>query len=108
MEYLIPVIVFGVFAYLFYTVFTKSGRGKLLGGNIVWSGKRHVLDKTEFTGSKIQFQVHTVATKSEPIIGLELRHTSYGGFSVQPVSLSKEQARLLVNELNEAITHAST
>ena len=81
-----------------------------MGGKIVWSGKEHLFDEAEFSGSKSRIQVHSIDTGGgQPNkVGVELRHTSYMGFSVQPITLTVEQAKVVSEEINQAITNAHT
>ena len=107
MDYLIFFAFLCFMAFVVYMSFSKHGRGKMLGGNIVWSGKYHLIDKHKFTGSKSHIQVHAIKDKSDSDskVGIEVRHTSYGGFSVQPISLTIEQAEEIAKEIQEAIAN---
>lgn len=105
-------IVFCLFmAFVFFMGFSKYGRGKMLGGRIIWSGKEHLLEESKFTGMKSFIQVHGIEGKKpnrEDKVGIELRSKSYMHFSNQPVSITPDQARELIEELRSAIDRINT
>ena len=100
----------GFLAFVIYMSFSKRGRGRMLGGKIKWSGQYHLIDKQKFAGSESRLQVHAIEGKAgeEDKVGLELRHKSYMGFSVQPISLTVEQAKWVAQEIQEAIKNTRT
>lgn len=105
------ILFFGFMAFVFFMGFSKFGRGKMLGGKIIWSGKEHLLEESKFSGMKSLIQVHGVESKkpcSENKVGIEFRSRSYMHFSTHPISLSTEQAKELIEELNSAISKVST
>ena len=110
MEYLVWLFFLGFMGYVIFSAFSKRGRGKMLGGKIVWSGKYHLIDEHKFSGSKSHVQVHAIETKPNeaPKVGIELRHKAYTAFSVQPISLTLEQASEISEELKQAIENART
>jgi len=105
---LIPFL--GFLSFVVFMAFSKYGRGKALGGKIVWSGKEHLLDESS-VGTKFIVQVHGVETKDQlqkNKVGIELRSKSFTHLSIRPVSLSIDQATELSEELNNAIKQVDT
>ena len=105
------VFFFGFMAFVFFMGFSKYGRGKMLGGKIIWSGKEHQIEESKFSGMKSFVQVHGIEGRKvsdENKIGIELRSRSYMHFSTQPISLTTEQAKELIKELDNAINKVST
>ena len=99
------------FGFIAFMSFSRLGRGKMLGGRIIWSGEEHLLETSKFSKFKSFIQIHSVRNVSpdkEPKIGIELRSRSAMHFETRPVSLTIEQAQKLADEIHDAIRHIDT
>lgn len=100
-ELLIPFLMLGGF---FWLLFTKRGKGWILGGEIL-----HTISKQIITPYRIQTRKITIhkllSFKSPPekLVGIEITHPTLMGFSFFPISLTTTEARELITLLEEAL-----
>lgn len=91
------------FLYVLYTMFSKRGRGNLLGGTIIDSSREEITQKVGMIKTTIRAHVIESKTKNKHI-GLEIAATSILSADIKPIKLSKSEAETLVRMLREAIS----
>ncbi|WGL17729.1 hypothetical protein PVT68_05390 [Microbulbifer bruguierae] len=91
----------GFFGLAVWQLFTKNGRGKVLGGSIVETLSEQVVYKK---GAKTtEITVHVIAHgMPQKLVGIEIKEKAFAGFSLKPISLSKAEALRLAKLLTEA------
>lgn len=93
--------VFATFAgYLLYQIATKGLKGAMFGGRINKTYGEIELEKQSFLSGKLK--VHRVESKTGSKIGIEVAHKSMLSFQMVPATLSKEEARRLIQLLTQA------
>ncbi|MBB5212546.1 hypothetical protein [Microbulbifer hydrolyticus] len=98
---LLHFVVIGIFALAIWQHFTKSGRGRALGGTITETISDRVVYKK---GQKTtEITVHVVSqSKPQKLVGIEIKEKFFAGFNMKPISLSKAEALRLSKLLSEA------
>lgn len=92
-----------IIAYVFYTMFTKSGKGRMLGGTIIDSSSEEIIQKSGMLTTAIR--AHVVESKNKiKHIGLEISEGAKLGASFKPIKLSKSEAETLIRMLSEAVS----
>jgi len=100
---IIPIIAIGIIGYVFYSMFTKSGKGKMLGGTIVETTSEEIEQKSGMLTTTVRAHV-VEASAGNKHVGLEISEGAKLGASYKPVKLSRSEAETLVRMLNEAIS----
>ena len=89
-------------SYFVFSVFTKKGRGKMMGGTIVETISTEVVQKEGMQTTTIS--AHVIQPKRGiPHVALEIHEKSKFGFSIRPIQLQREEARTLIRMLDEAV-----
>jgi hypothetical protein len=89
------------FAYVFYSIFSKKGKGRMLGGSIVDTSSDEITQKSGMLTTTIR--AHVVESKSgDKHVGIEISENAKLGASFKPIKLSKSEADTLVRMINEA------
>ncbi|MCK9200718.1 MAG: hypothetical protein M0P59_04400 [Gallionella sp.] len=106
-DYFVLVFVLLFLAWFIFLMFTKKGKGLFFGGNIVETIGDKVGSKRGIVNANVK--VHVIETNL-PIpnkyqVGLELSQSSVASYQMMPVTLSINEAKVLINMLNEAVNY---
>ncbi|NIQ16599.1 MAG: hypothetical protein GTO02_20095, partial [Candidatus Dadabacteria bacterium] len=94
MDNLIYFIFIAFFGYFIYTIFTKSGKGKMFGGEIVKTLDRHIEKRDGIQTIKIK--IHVIKPKDRPHerdIGIELTQSAKLSWNMIPIKLNSSEAK---------------
>lgn len=88
------------FVFIFWSLFSKSGKGRLLGGKILTTAKDEIIKKEGI--SKTALRAHLVEAKDgTKHVGLELSQNAKLAASMTPIKLSKQEAETLISMIRE-------
>ncbi len=102
MDNLVVIFVVGFIAFFIYSVFSKSGKGRMFGGKIIESIDKSITSKKGMSKTKIKLHV-IEKKKGENCVGIELSQSAVLAWSMTPITLTKSDAKLMIDMLNEAI-----
>ena len=107
MEILFTVIVLAFMGLVFLAILTKKGKGLFFGGELVQTVGDKVGGRRGIVNANVK--VHVIKTKLPPPntyqIGLELGQPTFTSTRTAPITLSKREARRLIEMLKEAIEY---
>jgi len=103
MEVLVPLFFLCFIAYFVFSIFTKKGKGRLLGGKIVRTIDTEIKQSKGIARTTIRAHVIDRKKSVENSISIELNQHAFLAWSMMPINLSKEEAKTLVSMLQEAI-----
>jgi hypothetical protein len=92
-----------IIGFVLYTMFTKSGKGRMLGGTIIDSSSEEIIQKSGMLTTAIRAHVVESKTKGKHV-GLEISEGAKLGASFKPIKLSKPEAETLIRMLSEAVS----
>ena len=96
---------FAALGWTIWSLFTKRGRGRMLGGQIIATATGEIVIKDDPVTSTLM--VHAIEAKNgQRHIGIEISDRSIISAHVTPIQLSKSEAESLVRMLNEMIKQA--
>lgn len=99
-SYIFPIVFIGFFVFIFWSMFSKSGKGRLLGGTIIHTANDEIIQTKGIAKSTIR--AHLVETKSgSKHIGIELSESAKLAASMKPIKLTKEEAEKLIRMIQE-------
>ena len=102
-EYFLFLLFLGFSGYALWSMFSKSGRGRMLGGEIIDSAADEIVQKEGALTSTIR--AHVIQTTSNTKhVGLEISENAKLGASFRPMKLSKKEAETLVKMINEVLS----
>ena len=102
MEILVPLF-FAVFiTYFVFSIFTKKGKGRLLGGRIIRTIDTEIKQSKGITRTTIRAHVINTKHEAENSISIELNQHAFLGWSMNAMSLTKSEAKILISMLQEA------
>lgn len=102
-ENISPVVFVAFFAFVMYSMFSKKGKGIMMGGNIVDTANDQIVQSSGMLTTKIR--AHVIQSKSgERHLGLEISENVKLGASMKSVKLSKQEAEKLIGMLNEVVS----
>ncbi|TGD70531.1 hypothetical protein E4634_21015 [Mangrovimicrobium sediminis] len=91
------------FIFVMYSMFTRKGRGMILGGNIVSTSGEEIEQKSGMISRRILS--HTVEAKDgTKHVGIEISENAMLGKSLKSIRLSRQEAEKFVRMLNESIS----
>lgn len=95
-----PFIFLAFMAYVIWSMFSKSGKGRMLGGKILESASNEIVQKNGMV--TLTLRSHLIESSSgRRHIGLELSQNAKLGASMVPIKLSKAEAEKLIGMLRE-------
>jgi hypothetical protein len=104
MEFIAPILFAAFFGYVLWTLFSRKGRGKALGGEIVWSGPEKKVGGTSLSKEVVTVHLIRTSNPSDPFsIGVEYRATALMAASTTPIKLTTEQAGELARDIDKAL-----
>ena len=93
----------GFFAFVLYSMFSKKGKGRMMGGDIVDTATNEIAQSSGMLSTKIR--AHVIQPKSgAKHVSLEISENAKLGASMKPVRLSKQEAQTLIGMLNEVVS----
>ncbi len=96
------IIFIGFMAFVFWSMFSKKGKGRMLGGTIIHTAKYEVV-QTEGIAKTI-IRAHVIETKTgSKHVGLELSESAKLAVSMTPIKLTKQEAESLIYMVKEVI-----
>ncbi|MEO2266820.1 hypothetical protein V1358_05870 [Pseudoalteromonas sp. YIC-656] len=100
MDTILLSIFFGFMGFVLWSMFSKTGKGLMLGGKIVHTANDEI---TQTQGiKKTAIRVHLIETKSgTKQVGIELSDNAKLAASMTPIRLSKQEAETLINMIKE-------
>ncbi len=111
-DFFLPIVVVAFFLYVLWSLLSKAGRGKMLGGSIVRSGAEHTISpRHAFSGFQQKLQVHLVQPVSDgqqKLIGIELRSSSFLSLSAVPMTMQIQEAVEFAEEILEMARAGNT
>ncbi len=89
--------------FFLFLVFTKKGRGLMLGGRIIRTVKGEIKQRAGIARTVIR--VHVIGRKKEPEhrVSIELTQSAILAWSMTPIQLTKPEATKLIAMLSEAV-----
>ena len=93
----------GFMAFILWSLFSSKGRSRQFGGDFAWSSEPHVI-KDGNDGKEVLI-IHKVTPSDQsalPGVGLEYRATATLAASMVPILLTREQARQLARDIENA------
>lgn len=97
-----PIVFIGFFAFVLWSMFSKSGKGRMLGGTIITTAKDEITTSSGI--SKTALRAHAIEAKNgTKHVGLELSQNAKLAASMTPIKLSKQEAETLIAMLREVI-----
>lgn len=88
------------FTFIFWSMFSKKGKGRMLGGSIIHTSSEEIIHTKGIAKSVIR--AHVVETKGgSKHIGIELSENAKLAASMKPIKLTKEEAQKLIRMLSE-------
>jgi hypothetical protein len=100
-DYFFYLVFAGIFVFVLYSLFTKHGKGRMLGGTITETLPDEIVQKKGMVTTTVR--VHVVdSNQPEKLVGVEISESAKLGASFKPISLSKSDALKLAGMLNEA------
>ena len=101
---ILPFAAFAVFAaYVGYSMFSKRGKGRMLGGTIIDTASEEIVQKSGILTTSIK--AHVVETKNqEKLVGLEISENAKLGASFKPIRLTKTEAEKLMRMISETVS----
>lgn len=100
-DYFFYLIFAGIFAFALYSLFTKHGKGRMMGGTITETLPDEIVQKKGIVTTTIK--VHVIdSNQSEKLVGVDISESAKLGASFKPISLSKTDAQKLAHMLNDA------
>ena len=88
------------FAYVLWSMFSKKGKGKMLGGTIIDTAKDEIVQKKGV--ATMALRAHVIEAKDGTRhVGLELSENAKLAASVTPIKLSKKEAETLIGMIRE-------
>lgn len=103
-DYLVFLVFAGVVAFVFHQLATKGLKGLLFGGKIDKTYGEVTLEKRGMLAGKIK--VHKVVSKRGDRVGIELVNRTALSYQLVPATLSKDEARRLIQLLTQATNDA--
>jgi hypothetical protein len=102
-NYIIPIFFVAFISFFLFTVFTKKGKGRMFGGEILETIPDEI--RPNLKGVKTTIKMHVVRKKNEisNSIGIEITDKTFLSWNMRPLTLSKSEAQKLIMMLNEAI-----
>jgi len=98
-----PILVFSLIGFVLYSMYSKSGKGRMLGGTIIKTAREEITQKSGITTRSIRSHVIEKKNSKQRHIGIEIFDSQKLGASLKPVILSKNEAEKLVRMLNESM-----
>jgi ABC-type Na+ efflux pump permease subunit len=99
---ILPIIFFGFFAFVLWSMFSKAGKGRMLGGTIIDTAKDEITSNEGI--AKTALRAHVVEAKNgTKHVGLELSQNAKLAASMTPIKLSKKEAETLIGMLREVV-----
>ncbi len=97
----LPLILFaGFMAFVFWSMFSKKGKGRMLGGSIIHTSSEEIIHTKGIAKSVIR--AHVVESKNgSKHIGIELSENAKLAASMKPIKLTKEEAQKLIRMITE-------
>jgi hypothetical protein len=92
-------------AYFAYSVFTKHGKGRMFGGEIVKTLEPQIAKTKGMVTTKIK--VHVIKPSErlhERDIGIEFSHSAIMGWSMTPITLTAAEALQLKSLIEEGLS----
>ncbi|RNC83166.1 MAG: hypothetical protein ED557_10670 [Balneola sp.] len=87
-------------AFVFWSMFSKKGKGRMLGGSIIHTSSEEIIQTKGIAKSVIR--THVVEAKNgSKHIGIELSENAKLAASMTPIKLTKEEAQKLVRMITE-------
>ncbi|GJM08389.1 MAG: hypothetical protein DHS20C11_06650 [Lysobacteraceae bacterium] len=97
-----PIMFVAFFAFIMWSMFSKAGKGRMLGGVIIDTAKDEITIKRGI--AKMALRAHVVeARNGRRHVGLELSQNAKLGASMTPIKLSRHEAEALIGMLREVI-----
>jgi len=97
MEFLFPILFFGLVGYFIFMIFTKKGRGMILGGKIVKTIDDEIKQREGIGSTTIRVHVIERKKQIDHSVAIELNQHAYLAWSMMPIKLSKDEARQLIS-----------
>jgi hypothetical protein len=97
----IPLLIFfGFMGFVLWSMFSKTGKGRMLGGKIVHTANDEILQTQGM--NKTAIRAHLIETKSgSKHVGIELSDNAKLAASMRPIKLTKQEAESLINMIKE-------
>lgn len=98
------ILVFAAFfVFVLYSMFSKRGKGMMLGGEIVDTATSEIDQSSGMLSTKIR--AHVIRSKTgNKHIGIEISENAKLGASMKPLKLTKREAEKLIGMLNEVVS----
>jgi len=94
-----------VLVWLVYVFFTKRGRGRLYGGEILKEFEG-VSSKRKIVSNSVKVYAVRAANNSRRV-GIDIRTSTFGSYQMIPVSFTASEAKQLAEMLIEAAQHSA-
>lgn len=99
-DIILPLLCLGGLVFFCWSLFSKAGKGRLLGGTIVDTANDEITTKGGL--AKVALRAHVVQTKNgSKHIGLEVFQNSKLAVNLTPINLTKQEAETLIGMLRE-------
>ncbi len=97
----IPLLIFfGFMGFVLWSLFSKTGKGRMLGGKIVYTANDEIVQTQGI--NKTAIRAHLIETKSgSKHVGIELSDNAKLAASMRPIKLSKQEADTLAAMIKE-------
>jgi hypothetical protein len=98
----------GIAAYIAYSVFTKRGKGRMFGGEILKTLLPTISKKRGMMTTKIK--VHLIKPADRPNerdVGIEMSHSAILAWQMTPITLTSQEASQLKELIETALSGAS-
>lgn len=102
MEIFVPLFFVVFIAYFVFSIFTKKGKGRLLGGTIVRTIGTEIKQSKGITRTTIRAHIIDMKHHAENSISIELNQHAFLGWSMNAMTLTKSEAKTLIEMLQEA------
>ncbi len=97
------VVFVAFFLFVMYSIFSKKGKGKMMGGEIVETSANEIVQSSGILTTTIR--THVIKSKTGGRhIGIEISENAKLGASMKPIKLSKQEAEKLIGMLSEAVS----
>ncbi|WP_221801519.1 hypothetical protein [Oceanobacter mangrovi] len=95
-------IFFGFMGFVLWSMFSKTGKGRILGGKIVHTANDEII-QAQGT-NKTTIRAHVIETNSgSKHVGIELSDNAKLAASMRPIKLTKQEAESLINMIKEVV-----
>jgi len=99
------ILLFGlvIAAFFLFSVFTKEGRGKSLGGAIVETMDDTLELRDGLVKTKIKVHLLSVDGETENLVSLDISRSTFASYNLSVANLNKDQALRLITMLQSAL-----